>query len=235
MAVKTYFYKQHKNIYCSPHTQVKEMRCKDGSDKILISEELMAAVEKLFAKLRCSYYKIPSGYRTPAYDMKVGGNGKGQHTLGKAVDAKFYDAKGKLIPAQIVCCVAQDIGCFNGIANIDKKYASVHLDVGDRTKPYRGDEIYGTNSVTTDFYGYFKITKADVAKYTGELVPENYFRKYTGNTVSIVSALKSIGAESSYSYRTKIAKANDITGYLGKAGQNSKMLRLLKEGRLIKP
>jgi len=235
MAVKTYSYKQHKNIYCSTHTQVKEMRCKDGSDKILVSEELMAAVEKLFAKFRCSKYIITSGYRTPAYDIKVGGNGKGQHTLGKAVDAKFYDAKGKLIPAQIVCCVAQDLGIFNGIANIDKKYASVHLDVGSRAKKYLGDEIYGTNSVTTNFYTYFKKTKADIAKYTGELIPENYFKKYTGSTVSIVSALKSIGAESSFSYRSKIAKANGITGYRGSAKQNGKMLDLLEQGKLIKP
>ena len=115
MAVKTYSYRKDKNIYCSAHTQVKEMRCKDGSDTILIDEKLMEMIEKLFAKLRCKKYKITSGYRTSAHDKKVGGDGKGQHTLGKAVDAIFYDNKGKIISSKIVCCVAQDLG-FGGIA-----------------------------------------------------------------------------------------------------------------------
>jgi len=62
-----------------------------------------------------------------------------------------------------------------------------------------------------------------------------YFKKpnYTG--VSIIDALKSIGVDSSRSYRTQIAKANGITPYLSTAKQNTKMLSLLKEGKLIKP
>ena len=233
MAVITYSYKKDKKVYCNPHTQVYEMRCKDGADLILIDTVLMEKVEQLFIKLKCKKYKIVSGYRTQAHDKKVGGNGKGQHTLGKALDGIFYDQKGKVIPAQIVCCVAQDLG-FNGIANVNKKYQEVHLDVRNVGK-YKGDEIYGTNSVTTDFYKYFGITKADVAKYTGEYVAENYFKKYTGNTVSITVALKAIGADSSFSYRGKIAKANGISGYVGSAKQNGAMLELLKKGVLIKP
>lgn len=61
------------------------------------------------------------------------------------------------------------------------------------------------------------------------------FPKYSGTTVSIVNALKSVGADSSYAYRSKIAKANSISGYLGTASQNTQMLGLLKQGRLIKP
>ena len=62
-----------------------------------------------------------------------------------------------------------------------------------------------------------------------------YFKKYTGSSNSIVDALKAIGADSSYSYRKKIAKANSIGGYLGTPTQNVKMLSLLKQGKLIKP
>ncbi len=231
MAIKEYSYKKHKNIYCSAHTRVAEMRCKDKSDKILISEVLMAKIEELFSRLNCSKYIIVSGYRTPEYDKKVGGNGIGQHTLGKAVDARFYDKNGKLISAKIVCCVAEDIG-FGGIANISAEYKNVHLDVRASGK-YRGDEIYGTNSVTNDFYKYFKITPEMVEKYTGERV--KFFKKYSGNTVSIVSALKSIGEESAFTYRAKIAAKNGIKDYSGTAKQNGEMLRLLKSGVLIKP
>lgn len=52
---------------------------------------------------------------------------------------------------------------------------------------------------------------------------------------SIVSALNRIGAESSFSYRAKIAKANGIKLYLGTAKQNKQLLDLLEEGELIKP
>ena len=57
--------------------------------------------------------------------------------------------------------------------------------------------------------------------------------EYTGN--SIIDGLKSIGVDSSSTYRAKIAKANNITGYRGSAAQNTKMLNLLKVGKLIKP
>ena len=165
MAVKTYSKKTQGNVFCSTHTQVKEMACKDGSDKVLVCETLMSMIEKLFTKLNCSKYIIESGYRTPSHDKKVGGNGKGQHTLGKAVDACFYDKQGKVIPAQIVCCVAQDVG-FKGIANISKNYKYVHLDMRDSGK-YYGDEIKSLNTVTDNFYKYFNVSKADVEKYTG--------------------------------------------------------------------
>ena len=62
----------------------------------------------------------------------------------------------------------------------------------------------------------------------------SYYKKYTGSTDSIVSALNSIGVDSSYKNREKIAKANDINGYSGTASQNTKMLNLLKQGKLKK-
>ena len=62
----------------------------------------------------------------------------------------------------------------------------------------------------------------------------SYYKKYTGSTDSIVTALNSIGVDSSYSNREKIAKANGISGYSGTASQNTKMLSLLKQGKLKK-
>ena len=168
MAVIEYSYSKDKNKYCSAHTQVYEMRSKDGADKVLVDTVLMEMIEKLFSKLQCKKYIVSSGYRTPAHDKAVGGNGVGQHTKGKAVDAVFYWKDGSIIPAQVVCCVAQDLG-FKGIANINKNYAYVHLDMRD-SGSYYGDEIKGTHTVTNNFYNYFSKSKADIAKYTGEAV-----------------------------------------------------------------
>lgn len=56
---------------------------------------------------------------------------------------------------------------------------------------------------------------------------------YKGN--SIVDGLKSVGANSSFSYRAEIAAANGISDYRGTASQNTALLKLLKAGQLQKP
>ncbi len=66
-------------------------------------------------------------------------------------------------------------------------------------------------------------------------IDKKYFKKYTGTSVSIVDALEAIGADSSFSYRQKIAKKNNIKDYEGTPSQNTQMLALLKNGRLLKP
>ena len=63
----------------------------------------------------------------------------------------------------------------------------------------------------------------------------NYYPRYFGTSGSIVTALNSIGVGSSFANRKKIAKANGITYYIGTAKQNTTMLSLLIQGKLIKP
>lgn len=61
-----------------------------------------------------------------------------------------------------------------------------------------------------------------------------YFKKYTGNSGSLVDAMKAVGAkDTSLAYRKKIGKLNGITN-AGTVQGNTKMLRLLKQGKLIK-
>lgn len=55
-------------------------------------------------------------------------------------------------------------------------------------------------------------------------------KKYT----TIYTGLTSIGVDGSFAFRKKIAKANSITGYVGTATQNTRMLNLLKAGLLKK-
>ena len=61
-----------------------------------------------------------------------------------------------------------------------------------------------------------------------------YYPKYTGTFASIVNALQTIKVDSSFATRKKIAAANGIKNYTGTAAQNTKMLNLLKQGKLIK-
>lgn len=61
-----------------------------------------------------------------------------------------------------------------------------------------------------------------------------YYAKCASSHTSIVTALNSIGVDSSKANRTKIATLNGISNYTGTADQNVKMLNLLKSGKLIK-
>jgi hypothetical protein len=173
MSVKTYSYLKDGSTYLSTHFQVKEFASTNGStlysDTVLIDSDLVTMLEKLFSTLNLSKMVIVSGYRTSSHDKAVGGNGSGQHTLGKAADICCYDKSGSVISAKIICCVATDIIGFKGCANISANYRNVHVDT--RTTKYYGDECKGNNSIWyynskyTDFYTYFGLTKSEVNKY----------------------------------------------------------------------
>ena len=55
------------------------------------------------------------------------------------------------------------------------------------------------------------------------------------NSCSIVDALKSVGYPNDKGYRLKIGQRNNITETPFTATYNAKMLKLMKEGRLIIP
>lgn len=167
MGVKNYHYDDHTQL--SPHFNVQEFRCNCGEKHdILVDTVLIDKLERLYSILDCSAIRITSGHRCSAYDKSVGGNGSGQHTLGKAADICCYDSNRTPISSKIVCCKAQDLG-FGGIANINVAYIYTHVDVRAGNVWY-GDETISNNTVTTDFYDYFKEARAvikgiDVSEY----------------------------------------------------------------------
>lgn len=61
---------------------------------------------------------------------------------------------------------------------------------------------------------------------------QTYYRAYTGKPTTLSAALTSLGIDSSYAFRKKIAAANNISGYIGTASQNTAMYNLLKAGLL---
>lgn len=74
------------------------------------------------------------------------------------------------------------------------------------------------------------------ALVTSSATKVNYYAKCKSTYNSLVDALTSIGVkDTSKTFRAKIAKANGITSYSGTTAQNEKLLKLLKQGKLIKP
>ena len=101
----------------------------------------------------------------------------------------------------------------------------------------KGDNKYPENIlwVDTDFT---KIKNAGNLKwhtFKKEVKPSvSYYKKCASKYTSLADALNSIGVDSSFSYRKRIAKVNGISAYVGLPSQNRKMLELLKQGKLIK-
>lgn len=128
MAVKTYSLKKDGEKFLSAHFQVKEFKCKDGSDKILINTNLITVLEKLYKHLNCKAINITSGYRTPTHSVKVGGYSTDQHTKGNAADITCKKQDGTLFSSNEICCALEDIAHMGGVGRINKTH-SVHVDV----------------------------------------------------------------------------------------------------------
>ena len=61
-----------------------------------------------------------------------------------------------------------------------------------------------------------------------------HYPRYKGKSSSIVDALKSLSINPSKSNRKRIATLNGVKNYTGSAMQNTRLLNLLKKGKLIK-
>jgi hypothetical protein len=188
MAIKTYAYNDTSKV--SQHFAVSEFRCKCGKPhNIKISEENVNMLEKLYTKIKANKGVISSGYRCPTHDRAVGGSGYGPHCDGYAVDIIFYDKNNKPINTKLISCVAQDLG-FNGIANITYNYDYIHLDMKGRI--YKGNEIGGNyNTVTTDFYKYYNITKEQIMELTKDTTVISNNTSSTSNTDKVNNKDKS--------------------------------------------
>lgn len=159
------------------------------------------------------------GFMDGTEDFKVITSAEGQAAYGRAV--------------------AEGLVEFLGLAKKSTDTAKTVEDIAREVIAGKwGNGTARKTALTEAGYDYSKVQAAVNAllNVSGETVSTvKYFAKYTGSSVSIVTALKSLGESSSYSYRRKVAVANDISDYSGTAKQNTTLLTRLKQGKLIKP
>jgi len=160
MSIKTaYISKIGKDYKISDNFALKEMQCKDNSDKVLYSTDLLDKLEEMRSYGGFTI-TINSGYRTAAYNKRIGGASASQHIKGTAADI-VVKKDGKVVNARLVCCLAQTLG-LKGIGYISAN--AVHVDMR-ASGSYRGDERSGYGNNVSDFYGYFGLSKIDIEKY----------------------------------------------------------------------
>ena len=107
------------------HFTGKEFRCKDGTKEYLYSPNLIEVLEKIRKHFNAPVI-INSGYRTPAWNTKVGGAKNSYHMKGMAADIVVKNHNSKEV-AEYASKV------LSGLAGGVIKYANfVHIDVRER-------------------------------------------------------------------------------------------------------
>lgn len=121
--VKAYSKKSEGNKKVSTNFKVKEFACKDGSDIVLISCELV----KLLQSVRTHFGKavtITSGYRTVNYNSKVSGSSEdSKHCYGLAADIKVKGVSPKTVASYIETLIPNSggIGIYSTFVHVDAR------------------------------------------------------------------------------------------------------------------
>lgn len=154
MGVKTYSVKADGSKKLSENFKVSEFKCNDGSDAVLISDELVS----LLQKIRDHFGKavvITSGYRTESYNKKIGGATKSQHVQGTAADIVVSDVS----PLE-VAQYAEYLQPSSGGIGVYTSFT--HVDV--RASRSRWDNRSGKEVVVSGWPGYAEKTEEDFAE-----------------------------------------------------------------------
>lgn len=152
--VKTYSVKKDGNTYLAENFKVKEFACNDGSDTVLISDELVDLLQKIRDHFGVAVV-INSGYRTSAYNKKVGGVSNSQHVKGTAADI-VVKGVDPLTVGQYVEYIMPDHG------GIGVYQTFTHVDV--RSNRSRWDHRSGKEVVVDGWPGYKEETMTETDK-----------------------------------------------------------------------
>lgn len=175
-----------------------------------------------------------------AYSMETACNNK-NIGYSQGCQRKTIDDVNTLIPINVDCSkLVRD--CIYNASHVDVGNFTTSNEVGVLEKCGMFDKHFTFKSLAqTPLYdGDVLVTKTKghtviVVKGASRPSDKVYYPKYIGSTTSLVTALKAVGEQdATYEHRKEIAKVNGVSNYSGTATQNTQLLKLLKNGTLIK-
>ena len=105
-------------IKISNNFSLHEFACKDGSNLVKLDEKLIDKLQMLRDKLG-KPIMVHSGYRTPAYNTKVGGSPKSQHMEGTAADISIAGITPKKLAEYAETMGFDGIGIYATFVHVD--------------------------------------------------------------------------------------------------------------------
>lgn len=101
--VKTYSKKTNGSTKLTDNFKVSEFACKDGTDKILIDNEMVYVLQKI-RNIAGKAVTINSAYRTASHNKSVGGSSNSYHLYGRA-----FDIKSSGLSIDNICAIANTL------------------------------------------------------------------------------------------------------------------------------
>lgn len=160
--IRTYSVKRDGDGKVSKHFRVREFASKDGSDKVLIDDDLVTLLEDIREAAGGKAVTINSGYRSPEHNAAVGGVSNSQHVKGTAADI-VVDGTDPLTVGQI----AEHF--LNKKGGIGVYQTFTHVDT--RTTRSRWDQRSGKQVVVSGWPGW-KEDEMDISKLTDDQILE---------------------------------------------------------------
>ena len=126
--VTQYSVAKHGNMYVAPHFQLREFRCRDGSDPVFLNILIPFICEAV--RTWCGAPFSPnSAYRTTSYNEKIGGAERSNHIYGNAVDIPAGGGKSpqelynflETLVGDTCELIIYSWGCHLGIQNTKKR------------------------------------------------------------------------------------------------------------------
>ena len=127
MATKQYSLAKDGAKQLAPGFRVREFRCRDGSDTIMIDQTLavlLQAIREHFNKP----ITITSGYRTAAHNKSVGGAAYSQHLYGRAADIRVQGIPVEQLAAYAETCLPGTGGIGRYPPRAGRAVGWVHVD-----------------------------------------------------------------------------------------------------------
>lgn len=160
--IRTYSVKRDGDGKVSKHFRVREFASKDGSDKVLIDDDLVTLLENIREAAGGKSITINSGYRSPEHNAAVGGVSNSQHVKGTATDIVVANTD----PLTVGQIAEHLLGNRGGIGVYQ---TFTHVDT--RANKSRWDQRSGHQVVVAGWPGW-KEDDMDISKLTDEQILE---------------------------------------------------------------
>ena len=135
--IRQYSVAKDGNRRLAPDFKVRELRCRDGTDTVMVDEVLtvvLQCIREYFGKA----VTITSGYRTAAHNAAVGGAKSSQHLLGRAADIRVQGVSVEQLAAYAGSLLPDTGGVGRYPVKAGRAKGWVHVDTRADKARWRG-------------------------------------------------------------------------------------------------